>query len=84
MASKQTGVIGIPDAKDKTRYTFCRYEITCNKGKSRKYGLNGGKIIRLTIRVNGKETASYDRHWIMEPVDEPSQMALCILLYSHN
>lgn len=84
MASKQTGVIGIPDAKDKTRCTFCRYEITCNKGKSRKYGLNGGKIIQLTIRVNGKETANYDRHWIMEPVDEPSQMALCILLYSHN
>ena len=57
MAKTQNGVIGIPDAKDKTRYTSCRYEITCNKGKSRKYGLNGGKIVQLTISVNGKVTA---------------------------
>ena len=84
MADRKTGVIGIPDAGEKTRYISCRYEITCNKRRSRKYGLNGGKITQLTIRVNGVETASYDRHWIMKPKDEPSQMALCILLYSHN
>ena len=84
MATKQHGVIGIPDARDKNRYTSCRYEITCNKGKSKKYGLNGGKIIRLTISVDGKVTASYDKGWITEPEDEPSQLALCILLYSNN
>lgn len=84
MAKTQNGVIGIPDVKDKTRYTSCRYEITCNKGKSRKYGLNGGKIVQLTISVNGKVTASYDKGWITEPEDEPSQLALCILLYSNN
>ena len=84
MASKQTGMIGIPDAKDKNRYTSCRYEITCNKSRSKKYGLNGGKIIRLTISVDGKVTASYDKGWITEPEDEPSQLALCILLYSNN
>ena len=43
MATTQHGVIGIPDARDKNRYTSCRYEITCNKGKSKKYGLNGGR-----------------------------------------
>ena len=58
MATKQHGVIEIPNAKDKNRYTSCRYEITCNKGKSKKYGLNGGKIIRLTISVNGRVIAS--------------------------
>ena len=84
MATTQIGVIGIPDAKDKNRYTSCRYEITCNKGKSKKYGLNGGKIIRLTISVDGKVTTSYDKGWITEPEDEPSQLALCILLYSNN
>ena len=84
MATTQNGVIGIPDAKDKNRYTSCRYEITCNKGKSRKYGLNGGKIVQLTISVNGKVTASYDKGWVTEPEDEPSQLALCILLYSNN
>ena len=84
MATTQHGVIGIPDARDKNRYTSCRYEITCNKGKSKKYGLNGGKIIRLTISVDGKVTTSYDKGWIPEPEDEPSQLALCILLYSNN
>ena len=84
MATTQNGVIGIPDAKDKNRYTSCRYEITCNKSRSKKYGLNGGKIIRLTISVDGKVTASYDNGWITEPEDEPSQLALCILLYSNN
>lgn len=64
MATTQNGVIGIPDAKDKNRYTSCRYEITCNKSRSKKYGLNGGKIIRLTISVDGKVTASYDKGWI--------------------
>ena len=84
MATKHHGVIGIPDARDKNRYTSCRYEITCNKSRSKKYGLNGGKIIRLTISVDGKVTASYDKGWITEPEDEPSQLALCILLYSNN
>ena len=84
MATTQHGVIGIPDARVKNRYTSCRYEITCNKGKSKKYGLNGGKIIRLTISVDGKVTTSYDKGWITEPEDEPSQLALCILLYSNN
>lgn len=84
MATTQHGVIGIPDARDKNRYTSCRYEITCNKSRSKKYGLNGGKIIRLTISVDGKVTASYDKGWITEPEDEPSQLALCILLYSNN
>lgn len=84
MATTQNGVIGIPDAKDKNRYTSCRYEITCNKSRSKKYGLNGGKIIRLTISVDGKVTASYGKGWITEPEDEPSQLALCILLYSNN
>lgn len=84
MAKALNGVIGIPDAKDNTRYTSCRYEIICNMGKSKKYGLNGGKIVRLTIGVNGKVTASYDKGWVIEPEDEPSQLALCILLYSNN
>ena len=84
MATKQHGVIGIPDARDKNRYTSCRYEITCNKSRSKKYGLNGGKIIRLTISVDGKVTTSYDKGWITKPEDEPSQLALCILLYSNN
>ncbi len=84
MAKTHNGIIGVPDANDKTKYTACQYEVTCNKTKSRKNGLNGGKITRLTIRVRGTVTASYDKGWIIEPQDEPSQIALCILLYDCN
>ena len=44
MAKTHNGIIGVPDANDKTKYTACQYEVTCNKTKSRKNGLNGGKI----------------------------------------
>lgn len=84
MAKTHNGIIGVPDAKYKTKYTTCQYEVICNKTKSRKNGLNGGKITRLTIRVNGTVTASFDKGWIIEPQDEPSQIALCILLYDCN
>ncbi len=84
MTTTQSGVIGIPDAHEKGKYTHCRYEVSFNKTRSPKHGLNGSKIVRLVIKVNGTMTAEYDRGWITEPGDEPSQMALCILLYSHN
>ena len=84
MAKTHKGIIGVPDAKEKTRYTACQYEVTCNKTNRRKNGLNGGKITCLTIRVKGTITASFDKGWIVEPQDEPSQIALSILLYDCN
>ena len=27
------------------------------------FGINGGRISKLNIRVNGKEVANYDRGW---------------------
>ena len=81
---RHRGVIGVPDAKDKIRYTACRYEVEQSSRKCPKTGLNGGKITKLTIRVKGTVTAEYDRGWIKEPEDEPSQLALCILLYDCN
>ncbi len=84
MTTTRSGVISIPDAHEKGKHTTCRYEVSFNGTGSKKYGLNGGRIIKLSIRVNGKTTADYDKAWITEPEDEPSRMALCILLYSNN
>lgn len=76
------GVIGIPN-KDGEGYTPCRY---CVKyyDEGSKWGINGGRISKLEIRVDGKITANYDRGWDIEPQDEPSQLALSILLDSMN
>jgi hypothetical protein len=47
--------------------------------------INEGRISKLTIKINGKITANYDRGWDIEPAgDLPTQMAYCILLENYN
>ena len=48
--------------------------------KSQNYGIEGGKIIKLELRVNGECTLNYDRGWDIEPEDEASQLAYMALL----
>jgi hypothetical protein len=38
------GTIGIPDAKDKGKYTVCHYWVKHYEEPSEEYGINGGKI----------------------------------------
>ena len=80
------GVIGIPDAKDKGKYTKCHYWVKHYDEPSELYGINGGKISKLTIRIDGRITANYDRGWDIEPAenDMATQMAYCILLENYN
>lgn len=63
------GTIGIPDAKDKDRYTVCHYWVKHYDEPSETYGII---------------TANYDRGWDVEPQDEPTRMAYSILLYQYN
>ena len=48
------------------------------------YGIDGGRISKLTIKRGGEIVCNYDRGWDIEPVDEDTQMALAILLYDYN
>lgn len=48
------------------------------------YGIDGGRISKLTIKRNGEIVCNYDRGWDMEAVDEDTQMAMAILLYDYN
>ena len=48
------------------------------------YGINGGKISKLRIERNGVCTCNYDRGWDIEPQDEMTQLAYCILLQNYN
>lgn len=77
------GVIGIPDAKDKEKYTKCHYWVKHFEEGS-EFGINGGRISKLMIKIDGKTTCNYDRGGDIEPEDEPTRLAYMILLENYN
>ena len=78
------GTISIPDKQDKDRYTVCHYWVKVYELPSKVYGINGGRISKLMIKVDGKVTAHYERGWDVEPKDEPTRLAHSILLQKYN
>ena len=48
------------------------------------YGINQGRISKLTLKRDGKIVANYDRGWDIEPVDKDTEIALAILLKEYN
>ena len=74
------GVIGIPDAKDKEKYTKCHYWVKHYDEPSETYGINGGRISKLMIKIDGETVCNYDRGWDIHPTCKEAEMALCILL----
>ncbi len=75
------GTIGIPD-KD-GNYTVVHFAIKIYNVPS-KYGINGGKISKLELKVDNHIIANYDRGWDIPPSSIEAEMALCILLNEHN
>ena len=52
--------------------------------KGTEWGIDGGRISKLTLKRDGKEVCNYDRGWDIEPEDENTQLALEILLHGEN
>ena len=77
------GTIGIPDAKDKGKYTVCHYWVKHYEEGS-EFGIDGGRISKLECRADGRTILNYDRGWDIEPEDEPTQLAYMILLQNYN
>lgn len=78
------GTIGIPDANIKDKYTVCHYWVKHYEEPSGTYGINGGKISKLMIKIDGQIVCNYDRGWDVEPTCKEAEMALCILLNNYN
>ena len=77
------GTIGIPQKDGSAK--IAKYLVKANTIKS-KNGINGGKITKLSIRIEGEYVAKYDGGWEIEP-DENNQnvmVAYCICLQSYN
>ena len=49
-----------------------------------KYGIDGGRISKLTIKRGGVEVVNYDRGWDKKPSDPDTQLALEIILHTEN
>ena len=47
------GTISIPDKQDKDRYIVCHYWVKVYAPPSKMYGINGGRISKLTIKIDG-------------------------------
>lgn len=76
------GTIGIPK-KDGSRKTV-HYWIKHYEEPSETWGINGGRISKLSLKMDGEWIANYDRGWDLEPTCEEANLALCILLNEHN
>ena len=48
------------------------------------YGIEGGRISKLTLKRDGKIVVNYDRGWDIHPEDPETQLAMEILLHTEN
>ena len=48
------------------------------------WGIEGGRISKLTLKRDGETVCNYDRGWDVQPSDPESQMAMEILLHTEN
>ena len=48
------------------------------------YGIEGGRISKLTLKRDGKIVVNYDRGWDLHPKDHETQLAMEILLHTEN
>ncbi len=77
----QEGTIGIP--KKDGGYTVVHYWAKVYDTGSR-YGIDGGRISKLTLKADGKVIYNYDRGEDVPPQNEAAEMALAILLYEYQ
>ena len=48
------------------------------------FGINGGRISKLTIKRSGREVYNYDRGEDIAPIDKNTETALAIILKRNN
>ena len=79
--SWKEGIITIPTKKIAT--SIVRYWVKV-EAKASNTGINQGRISELRLQMDGEWIAIYDVVWIVEPVCQQANLALCILLNDYN
>lgn len=64
--------------------TVVKYWVKHYDEPSETYGIEGGRISKIMLKVDGEITLNYDRGWDVEPEDEASQLAYAVLLKKYN
>ena len=75
------GTIGIP--MQDGGYKIAHYWVK-SFDEGSQWGINGGRISKLMIKIDGETVCNYDRGWDIHPTCKEAEMALCILLENHN
>ena len=78
---KGAGVIGVP-VKNGDR-TVCLYWVKCCDEPSA-FGIDGGRIVKLAIMIDGKTVCHYERGWDIEPEGYAAEFAYQILIKEYN
>ncbi|NCC05119.1 MAG: hypothetical protein EOM37_14020 [Proteobacteria bacterium] len=53
-------------------------------GEGSQFGIDGGRISKLMLKLDGTIVANYDRDWDVKPTDPDTQLAVDILLRGEN
>ena len=77
------GTIGVDALSEDKPTVICHYWMKYFEEGS-EFGIDGGRISKLCITVDGETTLNYDRGWDIEPKDEATQKAYAILLHEYN
>lgn len=64
--------------------TVVKYWVKHYAEPSEDYGIDGGCISKIELRIDGKVTLNYDRGWDIEPEGEASQLAYAVLMKKYN
>ena len=75
------GTIGIPQKDGSSK--IAHYWVKAYEEGS-EWGINGGKISKLMIKINDETVCNYDRGWDIHPTCKEAELALCILLENYN
>lgn len=76
------GAIRVPTEDGK--YLAVKYYVKHFDEPSEDYGIDSGRISKLSLKMDGEWIANYDRGWDIEPSCEEAELALCILLNDFN
>ena len=78
------GTIGVPDKNNEGKYTLCRFWVKVHGESESGYGIAGGRIIKLMIKIGDETVCNYERGWDIKATSYEARFALRILLHEYN
>ena len=78
------GTIGSPIGSKETK--IAHYWVKTCEEADETYGIDGGRIIKMQIKIDGKTVVNYDRGWDIEPDEDDMtvMIAYSILMKDYN